>query len=176
MGIKRMIARRIEEKRRGNFRKNETQDHSALQSRHLLAVPETENKTMSTRRKRRRARLRQIAQGLSRRSRKTKSFAQKVEKTFVPLLPSNEATLETVAERMGLSRQTIYRKLQAEGTSFTELLEAKRRKLAIRYLCREQAPLKQVAWRLGFSSPEAFSRAFKRWTGSSPGHFRSLDL
>lgn len=92
---------------------------------------------------------------------------------MMPLLAANEATAARVAVAMGISRQTLYRRLDAEGTNFKELLAAKRQHLAIRYLRVEKVPVKVAAWRLGFSSPEAFSRAFKRWTGTSPGRFQS---
>jgi AraC-like DNA-binding protein len=71
-----------------------------------------------------------------------------------------------------MSRQTLYRRLKAEGTTFEDVLEAKRRQLAIRYLALEHTPVKVAAYRLGFSDPAAFSRAFKRWTGRNPSEFR----
>lgn len=101
------------------------------------------------------------------------SFTHEVEVALVPALAASEATVAQVADRLGLSRQTLYRRLRAEGTSFQELLAAKRRRLAIHYLGVERVPVKVAAWRLGFSSPAAFSRAFKRWTGTSPAHFQS---
>jgi AraC-like DNA-binding protein len=103
-------------------------------------------------------------------------FSREVEEALVPLLATGEATAAQVADKLGVSRQTLYRRLQAEGTSFQELLAAKRRQLAIRYLGVERVPVKVAAWRLGFSSPAAFSRAFKRWTDISPGRFQSRAL
>ena len=70
-----------------------------------------------------------------------------------------------------MSRQTLYRRLKAEGITFEAILEAKRRQLAIRYLGQERNSVKAAAYRLGFSDPAAFSRAFKRWTGISPSEF-----
>jgi AraC-like DNA-binding protein len=71
-----------------------------------------------------------------------------------------------------MSRQTLYRRLKAEGVTFEEVLEAKRRQLAIRYLALDRSSVKAAAYKLGFSEPAAFSRAFKRWTGTSPSRFR----
>jgi AraC-like DNA-binding protein len=57
--------------------------------------------------------------------------------------------------------------------TFEAILEAKRRSLAIRYLGVTRMSVKAAAYRLGFSDPAAFSRAFKRWTGTSPSEFRT---
>ena len=72
---------------------------------------------------------------------------------------------------MGLSRQTLYRRLKAEGVTFEALLDRLRRRLAQK-LVRQGLPVKDIAYRLGFSDPAAFSRAFKRWTGTSPRNAR----
>jgi AraC-like DNA-binding protein len=69
---------------------------------------------------------------------------------------------------LGLSRQTLYRRLREEGVTFEELLDKLRHRLALRYLREERMSVKAASYRLGFSDPAAFSRAFKRWTGNSP--------
>ena len=99
-------------------------------------------------------------------------FKREVEDAIGPLLGSAEVSIERVARTLGMSRQTLYRRLREEGTSFEEIIEAKRRQLAIRYIGLDRLPVKAVAYRLGFSDPAAFSRAFKRWTGFSPSEFR----
>lgn len=100
-------------------------------------------------------------------------FTKKVEDAIEPMLGSGDVTIERVARQLGMSRQTLYRRLREEGVTFQELLEAKRRQLAIRYLGFDRMSAKAVAYRLGFSDPAAFSRAFKRWTGFSPSKFRT---
>ncbi len=101
------------------------------------------------------------------------SFARRIESALDPLLEGNQASANALASALGISRQTLHRRLREQGTSFTEVLAARRHQLAMRYLGREGASVKVIAWRLGFSSPEAFSRAFKRWTGRSPSQFRA---
>jgi len=84
------------------------------------------------------------------------------------LLETGHATIDRVAGDMGLSRQTLYRRLKEEGVTFEELLDKLRHRLALRYLREERMSVKAASYRLGFSEPAAFSRAFKRWTGNSP--------
>ena len=101
------------------------------------------------------------------------SFRREVEAIVEPLLADAEANIDRVAQEMGLSRQTLYRRLKAEGITFEQLLDALRHRLALKLLRDQHLPVKQAAWRLGFSDPAAFSRAFKRWTGTSPSFARA---
>ena len=80
--------------------------------------------------------------------------------------------MEALARALACSRQTLYRRLRAEGVTFEALLDRVRRRLAMRLLRDEKASVKDTAYRLGFADPAAFSRAFKRWTGSSPRFWR----
>jgi AraC-like DNA-binding protein len=99
-------------------------------------------------------------------------FRAEVERRLEPLLASGEIGIERVARELGYSRQTLYRRLKAEDTTFERLLDGLRRGLALRFM-REGLSVKDAAYRLGFSDPAAFSRAFKRWTGSSPSDMRT---
>lgn len=98
-------------------------------------------------------------------------FRHEVEQRIEPLLAAGPVRIDQVARAMGLSRQTLYRRLKAEGATFEEVLDGLRRRHALR-LVREGLPVKEIAYRLGFSDPAAFSRAFKRWTGASPSSSR----
>ena len=99
-------------------------------------------------------------------------FRRDTEAQIEALLEGGEARIEAVARALGLSRQTLYRRLKAEDTTFEELLDGVRKRLALRLVGRDGLSVKESAWRLGFSDPSAFSRAFKRWTGKSPKDFR----
>ena len=104
---------------------------------------------------------------------RVKTVRGRVEALLAPILHGGEANMAAVARRMGISRPTLFRRLKAEGTNFEAVLEALRRRLADDYLARRGLSVSETSYLLGFSDPAAFSRAFKRWTGSSPRAARS---
>lgn len=96
------------------------------------------------------------------------AFRAQVERQIEPLLPTGDVSIESIAHALGYSRQTLYRRLKAEGITFEKLLDELRRRLALKLVREDGVSVKEAAYRLGFSDPAAFSRAYKRWTGSSP--------
>ncbi len=104
---------------------------------------------------------------------KANGFARRVEAELEPLLATGPIRIERVARALGCSRQTLYRRLKAEGLTFEQVLDDLRRRRALKLVRDAALPVKEIAWRLGFSDPAAFSRAFKRWTGKSPQAFRA---
>jgi AraC-like DNA-binding protein len=95
-----------------------------------------------------------------------------VEALLMPVLHTGEVGMDTVAGRMGMSRQTLFRRLKAEGATFEQVLDALRHRLAVDYLQGRKVSVNETAYLVGFSEPAAFSRAFKRWTGRSPRNAR----
>jgi len=102
-------------------------------------------------------------------------FRREVERRMEPLLAAGPVRIDRIARELGYSRQTLYRRLKAEEVTFQELLDGLRHRLALRFVREEGLSVKEAAWRLGFSDPAAFSRAFKRWTGKSPRDMRPGD-
>jgi AraC-like DNA-binding protein len=98
----------------------------------------------------------------------SKSTRAQVEQLLVPILKSGDANMETIARELGVSRQTLFRKLKAEHVTFEKILDELRHRMALHYLTGKKMTVSQTAHMIGFSDPAAFSRAFKRWTGSSP--------
>lgn len=98
----------------------------------------------------------------------SKTLRGRVEALLMPILHTGNANIQTVSAQMGLSRQTMFRRLKAEGTSFEKLLDGLRHTLAMQYLGGKKVSINETAYLVGFSDPAAFSRAFKRWTGASP--------
>ncbi|HEY8209669.1 MAG TPA: AraC family transcriptional regulator ligand-binding domain-containing protein [Myxococcaceae bacterium] len=77
-----------------------------------------------------------------------------------------------VATRLHMSVRTLQRRLEGEGASFGALADAVRRETAEALIGDVSVPLGEVAFRAGFSDFGTFSRAFRRWTGQSPGAAR----
>lgn len=102
----------------------------------------------------------------------SKSTRGRVEELLMPILHTGTASIGNVASKLGLSRQTLFRRLKAEGVTFEQVLDGLRRRKALHYLQEKKMSVTETAYRVGFSDPAAFSRAFKRWTGSSPGNRR----
>jgi AraC-like DNA-binding protein len=96
----------------------------------------------------------------------------RIESLLIPILHTGEVSVERIAGILGLSRQTLFRQLKAEGTTFRKTLDELRHKMALSYLGGNKVSVNQTAYLVGFSDPAAFSRAFKRWTGSSPRAMR----
>jgi AraC-like DNA-binding protein len=102
----------------------------------------------------------------------SKSVRGRVERLLLPVLHKGAAGMEAVAGDMALSRQTLFRKLKAEGVTFEQVLDALRERLALDYLRAGKVSVNETAYLVGFSDPAAFSRAFKRWTGVGPKAWR----
>jgi AraC-like DNA-binding protein len=102
---------------------------------------------------------------------KAKGTTYEVRKSILDHLPTGDANVEIVAKQLHISRQTLFRKLKAEGTSFQEILDDIRKSLASNYLRDDKYSVMETAFLLGFSEPSTFHRAFKRWYGQTPLEF-----
>jgi AraC-like DNA-binding protein len=107
----------------------------------------------------------------------TSSSPIEVIKDYViKTLPSHVPDIEEVANYLNLSVRSTQRKLQDYDTSFSLVLDAIRKELALTYLRQTQNSVLYISERLGFSEQSAFQRAFKRWTGSTPRYYRVSTL
>ncbi|WP_439639808.1 AraC family transcriptional regulator [Nevskia sp.] len=100
-------------------------------------------------------------------------LAEKVRALLVSRLPAGEPARAEVAQALLLSEKTLQRRLRDEDTSYQQLLDDLRRDLAQKYLREPAASVCEVTFRLGFSDQSSFTRAFRRWTGVTPGEYRS---
>lgn len=80
--------------------------------------------------------------------------------------------LEELARSLYMSGTTLQRRLQADGLNYQRLKDELRRDIAIELLAQGSLPVAEVADRVGFRETSAFHRAFKKWTGVSPGAYR----
>jgi AraC-like DNA-binding protein len=99
-------------------------------------------------------------------------FVQQVASALGVAVQRGEGDLRHVARALALTERTLQRRLAEEGVQFRSLVDDVRRGLALRYLSERTMSLTEIALMLGFSEQAAFHRAFVRWTGKTPGHFR----
>jgi AraC-like DNA-binding protein len=100
------------------------------------------------------------------------SLRASVENEIQRLLPEGRCNIKTVAKALAVSVRTLSRRLSAEGTTFFEVVDQLRNRLACEYLKDQKSSLAEIAWLLGYEGVSSFNHAFKRWTGRSPSSAR----
>jgi AraC-like DNA-binding protein len=86
-------------------------------------------------------------------------------------LADQDADTHRVARLLGLSVRTLQRRLASSGRTWTDVVDSVRRDEAVRLLA-SPAPIVEIAARLGYREQTSFTRAFRRWTGSTPANWR----
>jgi AraC-like DNA-binding protein len=99
-------------------------------------------------------------------------LADRVRRALREALRAGSPGLAPLARRLGVSDRTLQRRLREEGTTLQVLVEDVRHELSLEYLRDPALSVADVGQRLGYSSPAAFSRAFRRWRGVSPAAHR----
>ncbi|NWB31778.1 AraC family transcriptional regulator [Pseudomonas gingeri] len=100
------------------------------------------------------------------------TWERKVRQAIEAQLPEGEPSAERIAQALHLSLRSLQRHLADEGCRYDTLLNECRENLALLHLRDPQCSLSEVSYLLGFADTSSFSRAFKRWTGITPGQFR----
>lgn len=100
------------------------------------------------------------------------TWERKVRDAIEEQLPEGEPGAERIAQALHLSLRSLQRHLADEGCRFDTLLNESRENLALLHLRDPQCSLSEISYLLGFADTSSFSRAFKRWTGMTPGQFR----
>lgn len=100
------------------------------------------------------------------------SISIQIRMRLKDLNPDQWPELDKLAKVLGMSYSTLQRRLQAEGISYQRLKDNLRRDMAINLLCQFNMAVTEVATLIGFQESSAFHRAFKKWTGVSPGAYR----
>ena len=86
--------------------------------------------------------------------------------------PQQAHNAQDLAATLNMSTRTLHRQLHEEGTRLQALKDEVRRERAMALLQRSSRPLKQVAEAAGFQNEKSFIRAFRGWTGVTPGEWR----
>ena len=103
------------------------------------------------------------------------NLTMQVRAKIIEGLPDGRPSQEDIAETLNTSLRSLQRRLRDEDTTFKDLLNETQQELALQYMRDTSRSIGEVTYLLGFSEPSNFTRAFKRWTGKSPGEFRSHD-
>ncbi len=98
--------------------------------------------------------------------------AKRVRAALLEGLPSGLVTMEAIARKLALSKRTLQRRIEAEGSSYQQILKEMREALARHYLERTTLPTAEISFLLGFDEPNSFYRAFRTWTGTTPDSVR----
>jgi AraC-like DNA-binding protein len=99
-------------------------------------------------------------------------FSSRVRAALARSLEQGRSSVEDVARALAVSPRTLQRRLEREGTTFGAVCDETRRAAALEHLRDRRLGIKETAFRLGFSEPSTFYRAFRRWTGDTPAKYR----
>ena len=91
---------------------------------------------------------------------------------ILEVLSKGHPPIEAVAGAVNTSVRTLQRRLAASGRTYKKLVDEVRLAGARRALVASDAPLKAIAFDLGFAEQASFTRAFRRWTGQAPSEYR----
>jgi AraC-like DNA-binding protein len=100
------------------------------------------------------------------------ALAQELRAWMIATLASRVPTRAEAAQALGVSERTLARRMQAQGLSFTALLDGVRRDAALQAVTHSTRALADIGLALGFAEPAVFWRAFRRWTGCTPQAWR----
>lgn len=101
------------------------------------------------------------------------SLAEQSSLLFMQRMAFGEPDAAEIAAQLNISRRTLQRKLLEAGSTWRDVTEVARRRVAERELQNRQRPLHEIALLTGFADTRAFLRAFKRWTGLTPTQYRA---
>ncbi|WP_449431883.1 AraC family transcriptional regulator [Pseudomonas putida] len=102
------------------------------------------------------------------------SLGRRIRGDLLLLAPSQWPDADRLARQLCLSASTLRRRLAEEGQTYQGLKDSVRRELAIAWLAAAEPAMAEIAERLGFADTSSFYKAFRKWFGCNPGHYRAL--
>ena len=102
----------------------------------------------------------------------TNTFTSHVKNAIIELLPLGKTDIDSVAKKLAMSKRNLQYKLKNEAISYQELLDQMRNNQAKYFLKQIELSIVEVAFLVGYSEQSTFNRAFKKWTGMTPGEYR----
>jgi AraC-like DNA-binding protein len=104
------------------------------------------------------------------------SISERVKSALLEMLPSGHSSIQEAASRLAMSKRSLQRQLSEMSSSYQAVLNATGRELAQHYLARSSISPGEIAYLLGFHDGNSFIRAFRGWTGKTPGEYRSSSM
>ncbi|OUS03744.1 hypothetical protein A9Q81_06880 [Gammaproteobacteria bacterium 42_54_T18] len=104
---------------------------------------------------------------------KTVSIEKRIEQNLLRF-QGGFPSFEHIAGELVMSPRTLRRRLLERGTSFNEILDGLKYRLAVQYLETSALSIQEIGYLLGYSDPSNFGRAFKKWSGVSPISYRDI--
>jgi AraC-like DNA-binding protein len=102
------------------------------------------------------------------------AIRSRLRRHLVGNMQAGHTALQLAARQLGMTSRTLQRRLRDEGTSFHAVLDDVRRDVALTQMRARRQSIDELAFVLGFEKSSSFHRAFKRWTGQTPGEFRRI--
>lgn len=100
-------------------------------------------------------------------------FPELVRSVLRTAILAGYANSDQVASLFSIHHRTLSRRLKDFGTSFRELLDDMRFEIARQMLKDTAMEVGQIAAALDYADASAFTRAFRRWSGTTPGQWRT---
>lgn len=100
------------------------------------------------------------------------TLVHQASRSLRTLLLRGKGSGDDVAQALAIHRRTLNRRLSAEGTTFQKVLDQVRCAVAKELLGDSDISIAEIAALLKYADYVSFTRAFKRWTRTSPGAWR----
>lgn len=117
--------------------------------------------------------LEQTPQNLLVRFKNENALSLLIRRHLLKLHPTQWPELKDVAQPLNISEATVQRRLKHEGVSYQQIKNEIRCDIAVERLSKTNDSIQDISEDLSFQDPSAFHRAFKKWTGVSPGAYRN---